>query len=601
MILRLARRLRPATRDEGYALPVVMGLGLLMLTLVATSVSVTLSGEQKSKTDEEWNAALAAAYAGIEDYKSRLENDVSYSRYGNPSAPFSTQSTGLSLPTGTSANKAFSITLNADWAIVPGSDDIDIPGTREASFFRYEVDNSRYGATGVIRIRSTGRVGDETRSVISDLRQEGFNDYVYFTDYEVQDPIISGESSNCEAYAWVRSGCADIQFAAVDVLRGKVHSNDRIVVCGATFKGGVTTASTTTPRYKIASNCSDGVFEAGKPVKVDKITMPPSNDQMRKETRNDLPSEVPSPGCLYTGPTSIKLNNNGTMTVISPWTKKTQIAATKAGATSPAMCGTPGTLAGQLGHPDGATISVLNHNLIYVQNVTSDTTNDPNGWLTTDKPSGFTCSDSGNKFERWAFGTLAYRATGEDTPFTSTAANPAYGCRKGDLYTSGVLKGQMTMAAMNFIYIVGDITYADNQQDVLGLVGENAVWIWNPMKSTTGTSTTTDKSDDSGTAILPKNRTIYAAILSVKHTIQVQNYHVGGARGVLKIVGSMAQKFRGTVGTGAGANGFSKDYGYDLRLTYLSPPKYLTPTSTTFDTTQIAGVPAAFSPNGAPR
>ena len=603
MILRLARRLRVATRDEGYALPVVMGLGLLMLTLVATSISVTLSGEQKSKTDEEWNASLAAAYAGIEDYKSRLENDVSYSKYGNLSAPFSSTSTGLTLPTGTSANKAFNITLNADWAIVPGSDDPDIPGTLEASFFRYEVNNSKYGSTGVIRIRATGRVGDETRSVISDLRQEGFNDYVYFTDYEVADPIISGEPSTCEKYAWARDDddCSDIRFASSDILRGKLHSNDRIVVCGATFKGGVTTASTTNPLYKVDSaSCPATTFEAGAPVRVDNITMPPSNDQMRKEARNDLPTEVAAPGCLYTGPTSVTLNANGTMTVISPWTKKTQIAATKAGATTPAMCGTPGTASGQLGHSGGATISVLNHNLLYVQNVTSDTTNDPNGWATSDRPSGFTCSNSGNKNERWSFGGVSYPMANEDTPFTSTAANPAYGCRKGDLFTKGVLKGQMTMAAMNFIYVTGDITYSDNQLDVLGLVGENAVWIWNPMEDIEGSSTVS-KNDDDGDPLLSKNRTIYAAILSVKHTIQVQNYHVGAHRGTLTIVGSMAQKFRGTVGTGSGSTGYFKDYGYDLRLTYMSPPKYLTPTSTTFDTTQIAGVPAAFGPNGAPR
>ena len=102
----------------------------------------------------------------------------------------------------------------------------------------------------------------------------------------------------------------------------------------------------------------------------------------------------------------------------------------------------------------------------------------------------------------------------------------------------------------------------------------------------------------SGTAILGQNRTIYAAILSVSHTFQVQNYQIGGSRGTLKVVGSIAQNFRGTVGTGSGATGFLKDYGYDTRLTYSSPPKFLMPTSTSYNTTQVAGVPAAFSWNG---
>ena len=137
------------------------------------------------------------------------------------------------------------------------------------------------------------------------------------------------------------------------------------------------------------------------------------------------------------------------------------------------------------------------------------------------------------------------------TPFTSTATTPAYGCRNGDLYTKGTLQGHLTMAAENYIYVTGDILYNNNQQDVLGLVGQNAVWIWNPMSNIVDNSGT---NNDSGTALLGQNRTIYGAILSVAHTFQVQNYHVGGARGTLKIVGSIAQNFRGTVGMGS--NGY---------------------------------------------
>ena len=104
--------------------------------------------------------------------------------------------------------------------------------------------------------------------------------------------------------------------------------------------------------------------------------------------------------------------------------------------------------------------------------------------------------------------------------------------------------------------------------------------------------------------LLGTNRTIYASLLSVAHTIQVQNYDRGDDRGVLMIVGSMAQKFRGPVGTGSSSGvstGYAKSYNYDDRLTYSAPPKYLTPTSTTYGTTQIAGVPSAFSPDGTPR
>jgi Tfp pilus assembly protein PilX len=583
MIRRLARRLK-SSDDSGYVLAVVIGLGLVMLLMVATTLTVTTTGEQKSATDTDWNAALAAAYAGVEDYKSRIENDSSYARYGNPSDPYTAASTGITLPTGSSANPAFNITATQPWAVVPGSG-----GKAE---FRYEIDNSHYGSTGVIELRSTGKVGNETRSVIADLKQNGFNDYVYYTNFEVQDPTISGESASCGNYYWIRPGsCQNIQFASGDVLRGKVHSNDRLLVCGSDFKGAVTTASQTNPLYAINGGCSDATWEAGKPVKTQSIDMPPTNQTMPLETRNDLPAQVPHPGCMYTGPTSIKLNSNGTITVISPWTKYTNISATPGGSTNPAGCGKPGTATGQLGSTGGATFATPADNLIFVQNVPA-TSSDPNYWSSTAKPTNFTCTTgttNGRSKEGFVFGSFAYPTTNEDPPLTSTVSAPAYGCRNGDAYTSGTLQGHLTIATQNYIYVVGDLLYNNNQQDLLGLVAQNAVWIWNPMKNI-------NSSGPSGTALLGQNRTIYGAILSVAHTFQVQNYQIGGARGTLKVVGSIAQNFRGTVGQGS--NGFLKDYGYDTRLTYSSPPKFLMPTSTTYNTTQVAGVPAAFNANG---
>jgi hypothetical protein len=281
------------------------------------------------------------------------------------------------------------------------------------------------------------------------------------------------------------------------------------------------------------------------------------------------------------------------MTVYSPFTVKTQIAATSAGATTPSECGLPGTGVGRLGDPNGATIATLDHNLLFVQNV-PNSSSDANYRPAGSWPTYFTCKGSGRN-QKWTFGSgssvLRYPATNESMPGTSTSTAPAYGCRNGDLYIEGTMAGQMTAAAENFVYITSDITYADNAQDILGVVGQNAVWVWNPMNS-------------SGQALLGNNRTIYAALLSVAHTFQVQNYNVGSPRGTLTIVGSIAQRFRGTVGTGttsAVVTGYLKSYNYDARLTYASPPKYLTPTSTSYDMTQIAGVPAAFDASGAPQ
>jgi hypothetical protein len=60
----------------------------------------------------------------------------------------------------------------------------------------------------------------------------------------------------------------------------------------------------------------------------------------------------------------------------------------------------------------------------------------------------------------------------------------------------------------------------------------------------------------------------------------VDNWGGGTAQGTLKVVGAIAQKFRGPVGTGAGTTGYFKDYNYDDRLRYKEPPNFLDPVQT---------------------
>ena len=157
-ILRIARALR--SEERGIALPMVVGVGLVMLTLVAGAMSVTMSGVKQTNQDEDWNGALAAAYAGIEEYQSRLANDATYQKYGNPSAPYSNGSgSTLTLPTGTNANDAFGIGVSGTWAEVKAGKDTLGNQIKTNASYRYEIDNSDYGDKGVLHVRSTGRVG----------------------------------------------------------------------------------------------------------------------------------------------------------------------------------------------------------------------------------------------------------------------------------------------------------------------------------------------------------------------------------------------------------------------------------------------------------
>ncbi|MCU1557990.1 MAG: hypothetical protein JWN09_1985 [Microbacteriaceae bacterium] len=566
----------------------VIAIGAVLMILATVAASYAVSGLNKANLDQNYSGALSAAYAGVEEYQSRLANDTSYTQYGNPSANFSSGST-LILPTAANqVNPAFGVGASGTWATVAGSGGV--------ARFRYEVDNSAYASSGVIRIRSTGAVGNSTRSVVANLKQQGFLDFLYFTDYEIQDPGISNDPASCVMYAWAgrSSSCSTIQFATTDTIKGPVHSNDTMRICGSTFNGTVTTSNSKANGsgnlYTIPSGCGDGVFKYGKPAYSPVVGMPPTNSQMKKQTRSDLTTAgVPNPGCLYTGPTSITYNTGGTMTVRSPWTKAVNVVGDPAtSGTVNAACGTPGTSSNQLGSATGQTITVPTQVVVFVQNVPI-VSSDPNYWGSSTPGGGYTCTGA-------AGGTtvgngIGYPTTNETAPGgTSTP----YGCQNGDVFVSGTLSAttsagsQQTVAAENYVYLTGDLKYNDPSADLLGLVGNNAVWIWNPVN---GNANLLSDSD----------RRIDAAIISVAHTFQVQNFNKGGVRGSLTVNGAIAQKFRGPVGTGGSSGtvtGYSKNYVYDARLKYTAPPKFLSPVTTTYGVTTWMDVAAAFAPDG---
>lgn len=589
--------------ERGAALITVIGVGFVLALLMSMLVVTSVNGTRQAHADANWNAALAAAYAGVDDYQSRLSEDTTYYRFGNKDAPFSASSKD-DLVDPVKPNPAFGIGTSGTWANVAGSE------TRGQ--FRYEVDNSRYETTGRIRVRSTGRVGEAVRTVTADLKQQGFIDYIYFTDFEAQDPAVAGTTNaGCFVdsarttlkYSWggrtTGPTCKEISFGRNDDIQGPVHTNDTLRACGATFGGTVTTADPVN-RYRAVDSsgtrCTEPTFTlTGYPVySGGVIGMPATNAELKKETRTDLvASDVPRPGCLYTGPTQFTFTSDGKVNVKSPFTKMTRIAnAASSAGSAPAECG----LISDLQNPAGATITVPENNVLYVQNVPS-VSSDVNYWASTTWPAGFTCTTSSDvkSFPGWSLGTgsgksgypvrTSSSSTTEIPPTTTT-----YGCRTGDIFVKGDFRGSATLAAENYVFVVGDIAYTDRQEDILGLVGNNAVWVYNPLNS-------------SGSSFLAKNRQIDAAILSVAHTFQVQNYDQGSPRGTLSVFGAIAQKYRGTVAVTSGGSitkGYAKDYSYDDRFKFRAPPKFLNPVTTTYGVTTWVESAAAFAADGSP-
>lgn len=539
-------------RERGVALVMVIGIGAIVMALIATLVVVAVNGARYARNDVDWNGALAAAYAGIDEYQSRLAADPGYILHGNPSAPFSAGST----LTADRGNPAFG--FDGAWATVVGSD-------RTASY-RYEIDTSDYDDEQLVRVRSTGRVGDETRTVVADLRQAGFAHYLYFTDMEIQDPAVTKLGSTCYRYRWSSparpSSCGTITFADNDVVNGQVHSNDIIYACGARFEGRVSTAWN--PASGVRYRCDSGTASrfavpdpqrGASPFYQPVLPMPETNTEIRAAALET--------GCLFTGPTSIVLNSNGTMTVRSPLTRATRPGSANA---TPAACG---SIAG-LGSTSGATIAVPDQGAVYVQNVPSGRT-DPNYRA---RPTGCASSNA-----------LGYPLSNERAPDAIAGVAP-YDCHSGDLFVRGTLDGEVTLAAENFIYVVGSTRLVSQDDDMLGLIGNSMVYVWNPALR-------------SGSSYRPSSPsiTIEAAILSLR-SFAVQNTSESGGRGTLTVRGSISQAFRGVV---AQNSGYDKDYRYDPRMRTESPPHFLSPTTIAYGVTTWIETSPAYAADGSVR
>lgn len=631
MMRRIIRALRARDDERGIALATVIGMGALLMILVATMATVSVAGARKGTTDQNASSALAAAYAGLADYQSRLTADNSYGQYGTTSGFTSTSNFA-----GRKGNAAFPTTsgslATASWVAVPGS---------TGEYYTYEVDNTAYAAQGIIKLRVTGRAGSVTKSVVADLKGDGFINYLYFTDFESSDPSITGETQSGSTtrlcvpqHMWERTyssttACDPVQFANGDVLTGPVRSNDEFTVCGATFAKRVESGAADGV-YNVPSGCRyTATFAAAssslrQPAHVPTIDLPATNTNLAQETRYDLTdSTVPRPGCLYTGPTSITFNGNGYMTVVSPWTKATQIAIGSDGkmtGATPSQCGA----LDQLRSATGATIKTLPSNLVYVQDVpTPSSNNDPNAWASTEQPTTITantmCNQAYSSSQRkWvatsSYGNgLGYPRANEYTG--NLGATGLYGCRSGDAFVKGGFSGAMTVGASNYLYVTGDITYVNATTDILGLVGQTAVTVWNPVSCSTyltvrtswGSSTTTNICDTSygSSQLLARSAgasiTINAAVASNQGTFQLQNYGYGAQLGNLNVVGSIAQEYRGAVGVSYGdghVTGVKKNYGYDNRLLSTAPPKFLQPVSTSYGPTTVVEVPPAFRSDG---
>jgi hypothetical protein len=146
--------------------------------------------------------------------------------------------------------------------------------------------------------------------------------------------------------------------------------------------------------------------------------------------------------------------------------------------------------------------------------------------------------------------------------------NDPPGC--ANLFVSGSSDKSLTLGSENDVIVTGDVRATGTA--VLGIVPNNFARIYHPVTNRNGNTCT-------NAANSPRDITIDAAILSLQHSLIVDNYFCGAPLGTLTVTGAIAQRFRGPVGTGGAviATGYLKHYAYNDRLKFVNPPYFLSP------------------------
>jgi len=557
------RHIRRRLADERGVTMVTVML-TMFIVMAGSAAALTASGGDLglAANDDRGKRAYEAAEAGLHDYLFHLnQNNAYWTLCDNVPAPAKVSQAWNG--TGTDPR-------NSKWRKVPGSTAeyaIEVlPAPGKTSCDTSNAQTSMIDSQGMFRIRATGRVpragGYNKRSIVAAFRRRGFIDYLWYTDLETYDagmyelqtrgratrghptatsstllqwaasscaryyrPTTSGgtdgrgsqrwsqadgDSSNDGQILWPTSGggtswqswpnrndddvfqkCTEIQFAPGDVVKGPLHTNDELMVCGSPQFGRTAQDRievSAPPRtgftgWRDTSGCDAdpnfvGTFTNNSPI----LAMPPTNTKLKV---------LADPSYVYTGRTTIVLNA-GNVTI------------------------------------NGVARPYPPNGIIYVQNGDCGATTRPLAPLST--PTG---------------------------------------C--GDAYVQGSYGTDLTIATENDILITEDIIKSGDR--MLGLIANNYIRIHHPVKNFDSDSLDCDNNNALG------NVEIDAAILSLNRSFTVDYYYCGSALGTLSVDGALAQKYRGPVGQGGSSisNGYLKDYEYDDRLAYRSPPHFLDP------------------------
>jgi hypothetical protein len=509
--------------ERGFSMFITIMVAFVGSMFVAAAFAAANGDLPQSGQSKDRKATYAAAEAGLNFYLTHLAQDNDYwTKCENVPAPNGTEVNPVNTVwsgLGVDPRRWRKVTgSNARYTleILPANGALACNPANQASVLDL--------STGSFRVRSTGQPYSTSklkRSVVATFRRHGFLDFLYFTYYEDLDPQAlstqsardSAENNCAEKFRSQRpAGCTEIQFVTGDKVKGPLHSNDSLLICGS-------------PQFGRDTN--DKVEIARQP--------------------NNASARVADGGC--TDSSSIPGLWKPQAATLEPPSSNSELKAV-------AQSGT--------GYYKGKTYIRFANNNMYVKNkgVTTMVGLPANGVIYVDSdPTQGSCQP------------VQYPV---QTDYTEDN-----GC--GNVYVSGTYSSSLTVAAANDIIIApttttGTLDWAgldenliNQQNSVLGLIANNFVRVGHKVnRSASPCANSSSAMNDNGLRI-------DAAILSLNHSFIVDNYNCGHALGNLNVTGAIAQRYRGAVGTNGGNTGFIKNYVYDDRLRYRSPPFFLNP------------------------
>jgi len=533
--------LRRAFAEDGFTLILALSTMLVTSLLLAAAFSGVTHEIVSTRRSNTQKQAYYAALAGVQQFEYNLQ--------ANPSYWETCEGISEKPVPGESSEHYVVKVLPAK-----GSESAECPGVNPFATIIY----SEPPLTNTFRIKSTGYAGPAERQIIATFKVTGFLNFIYFTNFETEDPSLYSAPAGCEGKyhsEWSAKGlgCATITFTSGDSVNGPMHTNDATKVEGtATFglKGA-------TPPNAVEIN--GGTYpedtgqkcEGGRPTFYTATKCYTKGETLLMPEGDTSLSAYVEPANAFTGETRLVLN--GTTNTIS-------VVRFSAGGE-------------EIKEP---TLAWPKNGLIYVRS----------------RSCGFEFKPYGN----------------DDTAEELLREE---GC--GTVYVNGTYSKPLTVAAEDNLVIDGNIYPTSvagslgsepSGTATLGLIAGEYVRVYHPVAKTYAVGGTTCNGEDkylgskkceyeneqegcdsptnlsaaedpNGWGALSKPW-IYAAILSTSHSFLVDNFRCGPQLGELNVDGAIAQDYRGIVGL-IGTSGYLKDYKYDTRLATDEPPYFLSP------------------------